>query len=173
MFPWTAIGSSSLPVRKLRLGDFNGDGTDDVLSVQAGRWAVSWSGTSSWERINASLGEDVSRVLIGDIDANGLDDIVRYRVEMVLPGNGSRPHRFRVRSEVSWDGRSGWTRLLDRNFDVPVTGVDELPSPVHVALMGRFRGPNVELLEVSGVDRKGRIWDAWTSRIVDHGRHAY
>ena len=110
--------------------------------------------------------------MIGDIDDNGMADIVRYQTEMVLQGNGNRPHRFRTRTQVSWDGRSAWVLLLERTYDVPLVNSED-SFPVHVGYIGKFRGAGTELLEVSGIDRKGRVFDVETLNVVDHSKYSY
>ena len=110
VYPWRLLGSSSFPLDKLRFGDFNGDGVTDILAVQDGHWAVSWGGTTTWAPLNPALRDPVAPLLIGDLDADGRDDLVRYTPSAQgLSGTW----------EVSWGGRAGWTLLDTFTWQVP------------------------------------------------------
>ena len=89
IYDWKALQSSSFPLSELRFGHFNNDRITDVIAVQGGRWSVSWGGTTEWAPLNNALGTSLESVLIGDIDHNGVDDILRYRVISTLPPHES------------------------------------------------------------------------------------
>jgi hypothetical protein len=174
VYDWTPIASSALPLSALRFGDFNHDRITDVIAVVGGRWAVSWGGRSSWDKgFNTRLGNSLSSVAIADVNQNGLDDIVRFRVTF-LPGlKGSRNHRWQINAEISWDGRSVWSPL---HHFVQDTGTSEivLPAILPTAVGGRFRGTSSkELFEIDGIARIGRIFDMPSFGLIDHGRYAF
>jgi hypothetical protein len=63
--------------RDPRIGDFNGDGRDDVIARYAGTW---WVGTSNGSAFSASLWttwSDIAwqNVTVGDFNGDGRDDI--------------------------------------------------------------------------------------------------
>ena len=170
---WTPIQSSGLPLTALRFGDFNQDHITDVLAVVSGRWSVSWGGRTSWDQLNSTLGTNLASVTIADVDQNGIDDIVRVRATLIPGVKGSINHKWRIESEVSWDGRGGWTRLRRFTQD---TGSSETvpPALMPVAVGGRFRATlSTELLEIDGVDRMGRIFDTPSFKLIDYSRYAF
>jgi hypothetical protein len=118
---WQDVQSSSFPMSKLRFGDFTGDGVTDVLAVQGGRWSISQSATGSWQRLNQYLADDVSSLLIADLNNNNIDDLIR------LESTDSTNTWW-----VSDDGRSRWRKL--RTYRWP----DIISVPPRFAYAGRF-----------------------------------
>ena len=71
---WQPLVNSNIPPERLLLGDFNGDGEDDVLTNFDGNFQVSYSGNSSWQPlINSNIG--VEDLLVGDLNGDGADDV--------------------------------------------------------------------------------------------------
>jgi hypothetical protein len=99
---WQPVQSSSFPLSALHFGDFTGDGITDVLAVVGGRWAISESATGPWQRLNTTVGTDLSEILIADVDNDNRDDILRMD-DCCEDGRGTW--------EVSWGGRTPWTKL--------------------------------------------------------------
>jgi serine-aspartate repeat-containing protein C/D/E len=59
------------------VGDFNGDGRDEVGIFQDGQWFVDLTGDFHWDSDDmwANLGEKGDQALVGDWDGDGKDDI--------------------------------------------------------------------------------------------------
>ena len=78
--PWAALKISSIALPNLLFADLNGDGRTDVMATwssggeRGGQWMVSWSGSSSWNRLQYS-GTPLSEVGVGDFDGDGIADI--------------------------------------------------------------------------------------------------
>jgi hypothetical protein len=150
---WTPAQSSSIPLSKLRFADFTGDGITDVLAVQGGHWSISASGTGEWETLNPKLSQSFDSLSIGDLDADGRADIVRFQPS---GANALTP-------SVSWGGRSDWAALPK------VTGVAYgafALLPLH-AFVGRFDAiGGADLLVVDGkrngrfANRAGTMWNS-------------
>ena len=102
---WDVVNYSKKKVHELLFGDFNGDGTTDVLRADGKKWWVSWGGRGKWEVLNTSK-KRVDELRVGDFDGDGADDIFR--------ANGTRWY-------VSHGGRGEWIGLARS-----ATRVDEL-----------------------------------------------
>jgi hypothetical protein len=131
---WRDAAKSSFPMKALRFGDFTGDGVTDVLAVSDGRWAISDGATSSWRKLNPSLGSDVRKLHFADLDSNNVDDILRVVNESQALGQDSV--RETVTWYVSYDGVGPWQLL--KSYTWTVGGRPPLPLPP--AFAGRF-GP--------------------------------
>lgn len=61
-------------------GDFNGDGTDELLMYSRGLWFVDMNGNMEWDRDDlwAELGTENDLPVVGDWDGDGKDDIGIY-----------------------------------------------------------------------------------------------
>lgn len=87
----TAVNSSAAPIIDLKVGEFNGDGRDDVLFGNGTLWKYSASATGSWQILNSS---DVSGrdLLVGQFDGAGHDDIFTIndnKFKLSVEGTGS------------------------------------------------------------------------------------
>jgi len=92
---WQYLNVSRTKIPDLAIGDFDGDGADDVFYANGSEWFFSSAGTASWNRINKSSYRR-HQLLFGDLDGNGVTDVFR--------ANGTRWF-------VSFDGRSKWTQV--------------------------------------------------------------
>lgn len=92
---WQFLNVSRTKIPDLAIGDFDGDGADDVFYADGSEWFFSSAGTASWNRINKSSYKR-NKLLFGDLDGNGITDVFR--------ANGARWF-------VSFDGRSKWTQI--------------------------------------------------------------
>jgi hypothetical protein len=172
VYDWKPLQSSSFPLSELRFGHFNEDRVTDVIAVQGGRWSVSWGGTTEWAPLNTALGFTLKWVVIGDIDHNGIDDIVRYRVTSTLP-----PHEKQLLLpergvwEVSWDGRGDWTEIKALAWKPDFA--DPLRATRVRGFIGGFRGVGrAELLSVD-YTRIGLLYKPEYGGFVGHSLYAY
>jgi hypothetical protein len=78
---------SSLPIDRLRFGDFNGDGVTDVLANVGGTLAISWSGRTAFQPTGAGQTDDVRNLYIANVDGIVGDDLVRYDVTTPTDGH--------------------------------------------------------------------------------------
>jgi len=128
---WQHAQSSSFPMSDLRFGDFTGDGVTDVLAVENGRWAISESARGSWTELNPYLSDDVSSLLVADLDNNNIDDLIKLERMQQGPIGNSREETFTW--WVSYDGRSPWRELKIHT----ISRFSSTPVPVF-AFAGRF-----------------------------------
>jgi hypothetical protein len=86
------------PTIQLRVGDFDGDGIDDLFLATGRGWYFSPGGVAEWRFLSAKT-EKVDQLLFGDFDGDGRTDVVTI-------GGGYL--------YVSWGGISDW-ELLNPN----------------------------------------------------------
>lgn len=158
---WQDLQSSGIPLADLQFGDFNGDGTTDVLGVVSGKWHVSYGGTSNWEKLNASLGNRLSsKILVGDVTGNGIADVLSWNVEFTDP---TVTPLNRSPAKTSWtisvDGTGPWRPLgalvLPYNHPEENFGDVTLMNP----LIGRFIGSHTPTLLIADRKRVGHHLD--------------
>lgn len=134
---WTAVQSSGFPMDKLRFGDFTGDGVTDVLALVGGRWSYSESAARSWRQLNPTLGDNVTDLIIANMDRDdNIDDILKLTVKVVPLGlNGKR---FTLTWKRSKNGRRPW-RTWGEPYVFDVTDPFEQIQPIY-GFAGRFSG---------------------------------
>ena len=84
--------SASDPTKATAMGDFDGDGTDDVFVGTGAGWYFSSGGRSEW-RFLSRKSEATTALRFGDFDKDGRTDVVALRGAEVV---------------VSWAGISDW-----------------------------------------------------------------
>jgi hypothetical protein len=83
------------PGARLAVGDFDGDGVQDLFMATGTAWYYSPGGVAEWRFLNAQSGK-IDSLLFGDFDGDGRTDVVQK------DGN---------RLMVSWGGESDWEVL--------------------------------------------------------------
>jgi FG-GAP-like repeat len=91
------------PTKFLLVGDFDGDGKDDVFMATGAAWYYSPGGNAEWRFLSAKT-ELADTLLIGDFDADGRADVFTQIGDTWM---------------ISWGGRSPW-QVLSTNHNAHV-----------------------------------------------------
>jgi hypothetical protein len=83
------------PTAQIKVGDFDGDGGQDLFLATGTAWYFSPGGTAEWRLLSAKT-ERVDALLFGDFDGDGRTDVVTIKGGYVM---------------VSWGGISDWELL--------------------------------------------------------------
>ena len=83
------------PTTRLGVGDFDGDGRDDLFLATGAAWYYAPAGNAEWRFLNAQT-DGIGTLLFGDFDADGRTDVFTQRGGAWL---------------VSWAGASQWERI--------------------------------------------------------------
>jgi hypothetical protein len=92
---WGNTFNAPNPAADLAVGDFDGDGIDDVFVGTGAAWYFSSGGQAEWRFLNR-MPEHASALLFGDLDGDGRTDIIAL-------------HGAHV--DVSWGGISPWQTI--------------------------------------------------------------
>ncbi len=65
------------------VGDFNGDGVDQIGVFRGGKWHLDTNGDLQRDHIDQvfQLGTDSDQPIVGDFDGDGIDDIAVYQAK--------------------------------------------------------------------------------------------
>jgi len=111
-------------IAALGVGDFDGDGDDDLFLATGAAWYYSPGGKAEWRFLSAKT-ETIGDLLFGDFDGDGRTDVVALQ-------NG--------KFMVSWGGISTW-EVLNPN---PTAGrLTLLPNAVSAMAVGDFDGNKI------------------------------
>jgi hypothetical protein len=136
--PFIAVQPSSLRVKDLRFGDFDGDGITDALGIVAGKWMVSYRATSIWIPLPKSLTDTMNGVVVADFDGDGRADIAT-----------STPVEVNTLSTptIVWTWQFSSAGASDWTYRSPESG-GLWPAPIAgAAAIGKFDGkPGADVL---------------------------
>ena len=93
---------SSNPTGRLGVGDFDGDGIEDVFLATGAAWYYAPQGSADWRLLSAKTVR-INALIFGDFDGDGRTDVA------TLNGN---------KLEVSWGGVSDWVNLNTVNASI-------------------------------------------------------
>ncbi len=130
--------SSANPTARLSVGDFDGDGDQDLFLAAGTAWYFSPGGSAEWRFLSAKS-DTIDQLLFGDFDGDGRTDVVALRGGQFM---------------VSWGGVSSWEVL---NPDPTGGNVLLLPSAITAMAVGDFDGDG--LADIFWAD--GKTW--WVS----------
>lgn len=129
------------PMNELAVGDFDGDGVDDLFAGTGAAWYFSSGGQTEWRFLNR-MPEKASELRFGDFDGDGRTDVVAV--------HGGR-------TVISWAGGSLW-----QSVNAPAPAISDLA-------VGDFDGDGAaDLFLADGttwfVARQARGWEPYSTR---------
>src|ERR1035441_4495852 len=96
---WLALSNNSFgvqdPTQELGVGDFDGDGKDDLFLATGEAWYYSSDGNAEWRFLSAKT-ETIGNLLFGDFDGDGHTDVFTQIGDDWM---------------VSWGGISPWEKI--------------------------------------------------------------
>jgi hypothetical protein len=98
-------GSLDVAQGTFGVGDFDGDGVQDLFLATGAAWYYSPGGSAEWRFLSAKT-DKIGSLLFGDFDGDGRTDVVTK--------NGNY-------LEVSWGGVSDWERLNTNAISAPIS----------------------------------------------------
>lgn len=130
LYPWETCSSTarflisphpeqfdlSNPMRHFGVGDFDGDGMEDLFLATGTAFYYAPGGSAEWRLLTADRTDRMGSLLFGDFDADGRTDVVAKKGGNLL---------------VSWGGISEWEWLNSTNAgiaDLAVGNFDGLPG---------------------------------------------
>jgi hypothetical protein len=84
------------PTVRLGVGDFDGDGVQDLFLATGAAWYYSPGGNAEWRYLNGGKTDRIDSLLFGDFDGDGRTDVVGINGSILM---------------VSWGGVSDWEVL--------------------------------------------------------------
>ena len=90
-----SVFSGANAAGQLRVGDFDGDGIDDLFVATGQAWYYSSGGLTEWRFLN-DMSEPAGILLFGDFDGDGKTDVFTQRGRDWL---------------ISWGGRTNWNKV--------------------------------------------------------------
>lgn len=96
---WERINFSVEKISNMKVGDFDGDGIDDIFTTVGNTWYYSQNGRGKWQPIQRA-NEKISQLLLADFTGDGKTD--------VFTGNGKEWF-------ISNNGKSTWVKINRAN----------------------------------------------------------
>jgi hypothetical protein len=97
------------PTVHLGVGDFDGDGVQDLFVATGSAWYYSSGGKTEWRFLSAKT-ETLPDLLFGDFDCDGRTDVFTQMVDPEHPG--------RYKWMVSWAGISPWEEINNSQWSM-------------------------------------------------------
>ena len=162
-YDWQYLGGSSQTLDSLKFGDFDGNGITDVLGHNAGQWAISWGGRSSWQPAGGGMNDDFTNVYVGNVDGQPGDDIIRY---------STADKYYTGHWDVSSGARTSWQSLATYGFPLD-PGSDAGPAATANSYIGKFSGyPGADILMLDPT-RMSKIFSLGHTSFSQYGVYAY
>ncbi len=144
---WQPINGSGVALDNLRFGDFNGDGTTDILtkfnpaSGAVEPLRVSYGGTTGWQNL-ITTGVALDNLRFGDFNGDGKTDILTK----FNPASGAvEPLR------VSYGGTTGWQNLITTGVALDIMRFGDFNGDGATDILTKFNpaSGSIEPLRVS------------------------
>ena len=117
--------SSSNPTSRLGVGDFDGDGVQDLFLATGTAWYYAPQGSAEWRFLSAKT-NPIGALIFGDFDGDGRTDVA------VMDGNTLK---------VSWGGVSDWEYLNTVNASITDLAIGKFGNHVPETGETTFSGP--------------------------------
>ncbi|MEM9340820.1 MAG: FG-GAP-like repeat-containing protein, partial [Bacteroidota bacterium] len=130
----TAVGQSRIPAANIKVGDFDGDGKDDLITSDGSNWYIAYSKSlHRWDKANASS-YPITQALIGDFDGDGKSDLLTQL------------------------GGSGWH--ISKGATNPWTKISGSGSEVSTLAVGDFNGDGIDdiMRQWNNLNGQGKGW---------------
>ena len=139
-----SLGAQDPTQGHLLVGDFDGDGIDDVFMATGAAWYYSSGGQAEWRYLNRAS-DAASSLLLGDFDGDGRTDVLAVHGPNI---------------DVSWAGVSAWQTI------------NQTAWPLADLAVGDFDGEGrSDLLLATGkqwfVASGGQNWKSWPVPYTD------
>lgn len=100
---------SANPTKKLGVGDFDGDGAQDLFLATGAAWYYAPAGAAEWRFLSAKT-DKIDSLLLGDLDGDGRTDVIgKYGTELM----------------VSWGGVSEWQPLFSSSAEISQVAIGD------------------------------------------------
>ncbi len=93
------------PTDRLRVGDFDGDGVQDLFITTGNAWYYAPGGQAEWRLLSPKT-EQAESLLLGDFDGDGRTDVVAKHGDTLM---------------ISWGGVSDWEQLNPNPLSAPLS----------------------------------------------------
>jgi hypothetical protein len=90
------VARYSDPTVRLGVGNFDGDGVQDLFLATGAAWYYSAGGVTEWRYLNGGKTDRVDSLLLGDFDGDGRTDVIGKNGDDVM---------------ISWGGVSDWQKI--------------------------------------------------------------
>jgi hypothetical protein len=136
------------PTARLGVGDFDGDGRDDLLLATSNAWYYSSGGKSEWRFLN-DMADMTSGLLFGDFDGDGRTDVFTVHGRNWL---------------VSWGGISGWEKINESDASLSDLAIGDFDGDGRADV---FYANGTEWLVSSGGVAPFKLFDTSSFRVSD------
>jgi hypothetical protein len=136
------------PAGHLGVGDFDGDGKDDLFLATGAAWYYAPGGSSEWHFLNAET-DTIDNLLFGDFDGDGRTDVLTKHGRDVL---------------VSWGGASNWENINQLDGNISDMAIGDFDGDHRADI---FYSSGKEWLVASGGSGPFKLFDTSSFRVAD------
>ena len=136
------------PASNLRVGDFDGDGKDDLFLATGAAWYYAPGGSSEWHFLNAET-DAIDNLLFGDFDGDGRTDVLTKHGRDVL---------------VSWSGTSNWEKINELDGNIGDMAIGDFDGDHRADI---FFSNGKEWLVASGGSGLFKLFDTSSFRVAN------